>query len=487
MSILDLIPQTEKETLKFRLLALMVVALAFLYEGRDVHFIPILGLVGGYLVYSVLLRVLLIPRFTSYALLGAMLVCDVGTIIAALHIISLDSPIFGLLPVVVVYYSVYLGYSGGISAAIVSTVGYTSLVFGTGQADEMKNILGFQPIFYILAMLVGYISQKRLTETQERQSLQQMISAEAGARSLLEIARGMGQVVDPDTVSTDMARIGALVARVPVCAVFIHDPDTDALVYQASNVSGRLTENAEKGVLSQPIGQASFLSEAWTSGSVSSLNGLSENGQSGGADGVYGWLQEIHARGAIACPLTNLQGEKIGVMCFVTTDDISAFDEETLEAVRSFSPTAGRFIASTQAYSQAERRSRRVASELEQSIEAAGRFREMAQRKNMRFGPLLIEPGRESVRWQDNTVRLTKTEFDLLYALADKSGSVVNQDTLVREVWGRDFVPQGKVVDVTVHRLRRKLASLPEGRKLIRTVRGQGYIFAPPERFVSPP
>ena len=103
----------------------------------------------------------------------------------------------------------------------------------------------------------------------------------------------------------------------------------------------------------------------------------------------------------------------------------------------------------------------------------------------MRFGPMLIEPPRESVRWQDTSLKLTKTEFDLLYLLAEKAGTVLNQETLIREVWGQDFVPQGKVVDVTIHRLRRKLATLPEGRNLIKTVRGQGYTFVPPERFVG--
>ena len=42
-----------------------------------------------------------------------------------------------------------------------------------------------------------------------------------------------------------------------------------------------------------------------------------------------------------------------------------------------------------------------------------------------------------------------------------------------------------KVVDVTVHRLRRKLGAIPQGRTLIRTVRGQGYTFVAPERFVA--
>ena len=195
------------------------------------------------------------------------------------------------------------------------------------------------------------------------------------------------------------------------------------------------------------------------------------------------WLQKLEAPRVLACRLTSA-GENIGVICFIAAGGAPDFGEGAVEAVEAFSQIAARMLASSQLYSQAERRSRRVATELQQSIEMAERFRELTQRKSLRFGPMVIEPARESVRWQDTSLRLTKTEFDLLYVLAEKSGSVVNQDTLTREVWGTDYVPQGKVVDVTVHRLRRKLATLPEGRKLIQTVRGQGYSFVPPERFV---
>lgn len=113
MTVLDLIPQTERETLKFRLLAILVVAFAFLLRHDEVPYPPTLGLIGGYLVYNYILRSVLIPRFTSYPLLGIMLLIDVGTLLGALQLIGLDSPIFGLLPVVVVYYSLYMGYAGG--------------------------------------------------------------------------------------------------------------------------------------------------------------------------------------------------------------------------------------------------------------------------------------------------------------------------------------------------------------------------------------
>ena len=479
MSVLDLIPQTEKETLKFRLLALMVLALAFLYRADEVPLFPTLAIVGGYLAYAYILRTFLIPRFTSYLLLAIMLLIDVETIIAALYIINLDSPIFGLLPVVVVYYSLYLGYFGGIAAATVSAMSYTGLVVSTGEAGEMENILALQPFFYILALLVGYIAQQRFRETQERRGLQQLISAESNAKTLLDLAQTLNRVMDPATVANDMARLGTLAARVAYCVIFVRDPDTGTLVHQGSNLPPDHLPSDGSDQFFQLQGSDSFVYSVPTIGGAPTGDG--------GEEPEYEapqWLREIGGRKVLGRPLTGL-GENVGLICFVATDADADIGEETLATADAFAEVAGKFIASTQLYAQAERRTRRVAAELQQSVEMAGRFRELTQRRNMRFGPLMIEPARESVRWQDTTLRLTKTEFDLLYVLAEKSGSVVNQDTLIREVWGQDYIPQGKVVDVTIHRLRRKLGTLPQGRNLVKTVRGQGYTFVAPERFVA--
>ena len=479
MRTLDLIPRTEKDTLKFRLLAVAAVALAFLYQGSDAPLFPTLGIVGGYLAYSYVLRTFLIPRFISYPLLAAMVLADVGTTVAALYLIGLDSPVFGLLPIVVVYYALYLGYTGGIAAAILSTAGYTGLVFGTSQVDEMRNILAIQPVFYVLALLVGYLAQQRFHETEERQSLQQLISAEANARSLMDLAQALNRVIDPARISSDVARIGAIMARVPYCVIFTHDAEKDRLVYAGSNLpEGSLAGNGKEEFV-QTQDRSSFLYAAWTRGRFAF-----QDEQGGERDEMAQWLGELDAGKAVACLLGSRE-DKVGVVCFAGTNSNPDFSEETMEAIEAFSEVAGRLLGGIHLYSQAEKRSRKVAAELQQSIESAGRFRELTQRRTMRFGPLLIEPSRESVRWQDTSLRLTKTEFDLLYALADKSGSVVNQETLIREAWGPDFVPQGKVVDVTIYRLRRKLASLPQGNKLIQTVRGQGYSFVPPERFVG--
>lgn len=307
--------------------------------------------------------------------------------------------------------------------------------------------------------------------------MQQLISAEANAKTLLGLAQALNSVMDSDAVYTDVAKLGALVARVPYCAIFTRDPERDVLVYQGSNRSEGPPVGSNWQEFSVPLDRESFLSSAWTEGKTEY-----RDVREAASDGVAEWLRGLEAVKAVDCPLEG-QGEKVGVICFLTTEEASTFDQDAMQAVETFSDIAGRMVATTRLYDMAERRSRTLASDLQKSVEMAGRIKDLSQRRSMRFGPLVIESVRESVRWQDANLRLTKTEFDLLYVLASNAGNVLNQETLTREVWGLDYVPQGKVVDVTVHRLRRKLAALPEGGKLIRTVRGQGYTFDPPVRF----
>ena len=55
------------------------------------------------------------------------------------------------------------------------------------------------------------------------------------------------------------------------------------------------------------------------------------------------------------------------------------------------------------------------------------------------------------------------------------AGSVVTKTLILERVWGYDFDPQTNVVDVLVSRLRSRIdRDFPQ--KLIRTVRGMGYI-----------
>lgn len=94
-------------------------------------------------------------------------------------------------------------------------------------------------------------------------------------------------------------------------------------------------------------------------------------------------------------------------------------------------------------------------------------------------GALVIDLDTRSVRRGDVSIELTGLEFDLLVALARRPGRVVPRESLLVEA-GRDDVTVGeRAVDVHVSHLRRKLGDDPRAPRLIKTVRGIGYVLAP--------
>jgi two-component system OmpR family response regulator len=74
-------------------------------------------------------------------------------------------------------------------------------------------------------------------------------------------------------------------------------------------------------------------------------------------------------------------------------------------------------------------------------------------------------------------IDLRPREFALLEYLMRNSGRVVSKTMILSHVWEYSFDPQTNIVDVLVSRLRDKI-DRPFDRKLLRTVRGVGYVLA---------
>jgi DNA-binding response OmpR family regulator len=74
-------------------------------------------------------------------------------------------------------------------------------------------------------------------------------------------------------------------------------------------------------------------------------------------------------------------------------------------------------------------------------------------------------------------VKLTKTEFLLLWELAGHAGQVLSKEQLLERVWGTDYLGDSRLVDTHIYRLRSKVESTPATPRHILTVRGLGYKF----------
>lgn len=77
----------------------------------------------------------------------------------------------------------------------------------------------------------------------------------------------------------------------------------------------------------------------------------------------------------------------------------------------------------------------------------------------------------------DAELQLTAKEFELLRVLVREAGTVVERDTLMREVWGSDPTGSTKTLDMHVSWLRRKLGDDAASPRYITTVRGMGFRF----------
>jgi len=79
---------------------------------------------------------------------------------------------------------------------------------------------------------------------------------------------------------------------------------------------------------------------------------------------------------------------------------------------------------------------------------------------------------------EGEAVPLTRAEFELLGALVRHPCEVMSRERLLTRITHRRWDGSDRTVDVLVRRLRRKIEPDPQDPKLIKTVHGEGYVFA---------
>ncbi len=75
-------------------------------------------------------------------------------------------------------------------------------------------------------------------------------------------------------------------------------------------------------------------------------------------------------------------------------------------------------------------------------------------------------------------VPLSGGEYRLLRILLEHPNRVLNRDQLIELIHGRSAEPYDRAIDVQISRLRQRLRDDPREPKLIKTVRGEGYVLA---------
>lgn len=88
---------------------------------------------------------------------------------------------------------------------------------------------------------------------------------------------------------------------------------------------------------------------------------------------------------------------------------------------------------------------------------------------------LIIDLSARIVKKDNETIKLTATEFTLLALLAKNEGKVLTHQFLLKEVWGPSFINESQYLRVYIAQLRKKIENDPNRPEHIITESGVGY------------
>src|SRR5437763_15153171 len=95
------------------------------------------------------------------------------------------------------------------------------------------------------------------------------------------------------------------------------------------------------------------------------------------------------------------------------------------------------------------------------------------------FGPFRLIAAQRLLLEGDSPVRLGSRAFDILAALVERSGEVIDKDELKSRTWPKTFVEDANL-KIQISALRRVLGDGQGGNRYIATIPGRGYNFVAP-------
>jgi DNA-binding response OmpR family regulator len=107
----------------------------------------------------------------------------------------------------------------------------------------------------------------------------------------------------------------------------------------------------------------------------------------------------------------------------------------------------------------------------------------LSESNYVQSGGLRLNLATREAFYMESVLHLTETEFQLLSAFLDSTGTVISREALVARIFQRDFHPFDRSLDMHVSRLRKKLDSIGCPADPIQTIRNSGYLFTAPAAF----
>lgn len=96
---------------------------------------------------------------------------------------------------------------------------------------------------------------------------------------------------------------------------------------------------------------------------------------------------------------------------------------------------------------------------------------------SLSFGKLKLEKNAQRVWYNNEQIMLTSNEFELLYFLAFKAGTIIPRDELFLQLVGREYDGLDRTIDLRISNLRKKLNDNTNEPFRIKTIWGKGYLF----------
>ena len=94
-----------------------------------------------------------------------------------------------------------------------------------------------------------------------------------------------------------------------------------------------------------------------------------------------------------------------------------------------------------------------------------------------KFEGFIIDFQKREVTLDEKIVRLTSNEYECLALLVKNVGKVLDRDQIMEDLRGIEWDAFNRSVDITMSRLRNKLADDPKNPRFVKTVWGTGYLF----------
>ncbi len=96
----------------------------------------------------------------------------------------------------------------------------------------------------------------------------------------------------------------------------------------------------------------------------------------------------------------------------------------------------------------------------------------------VRAGELVVDPGSHRATLRGREIPLTGYEFSLLRVLAERAGRVLSREQLMELATGTSEESFDRAIDVHISRIRQKLGDDPKHPRVLKTIRGVGYLLA---------